>query len=353
MSGSPRARRSVSAERAAITGELGRGVERRAERLLAVGEADQPAGFAHDQLAGGGSRRRGSAAASPSRRSGRRRPGRARTRSSPARAADRPSLASALDRRWPPSAGPPPRSPSTSSRPSRAASLGQRRGRAARRCSHAPSPRRAHHSSAGPKSCTNAERDVGHRLAVGHRDRHARGAGSPRLAFSDPSIGSMITRTPSSPKSTSPRSSERAVKLMSLGRAAARAARARRSRPTGRSPACDRHRCRACRSRWPARSCWESARASARRPATARRQSPEPICVECRTGGCSSPNLCCQTWRFTLEACFPLSATPSPIGAARCSSLGPRAGTGKTRVLEARFRWLVAEGCATGTDRRF
>ena len=38
------------------------------------------------------------------------------------------------------------------------------------------------------------------------------------------------------------------------------------------------------------------------------------------------------------------SARPRPTPSAQWCSVGA-AGTGKTRVVEARFRWLVAEGC--------
>ena len=45
-----------------------------------------------------------------------------------------------------------------------------------------------------------------------------------------------------------------------------------------------------------------------------------------------------------LDGLATASATPRPIPTRVLVLLGA-AGTGKTRVVEARFRWLVAEGC--------
>src|SRR4051794_16772878 len=75
----------------------------------------------------------------------------------------------------------------------------------------APSPRHPSHSSCGPKSCTKPKKTS---AIVGPSATATDSAwcGRPRLAFSDPSIGSMITRTSSEPKSTIPRSSLTAQK---------------------------------------------------------------------------------------------------------------------------------------------
>jgi len=46
-----------------------------------------------------------------------------------------------------------------------------------------------------------------------------------------------------------------------------------------------------------------------------------------------------------LDGLLPAQSSATTHSEARLVVLGA-AGTGKTRVLEARFRWLVAQGCA-------
>ena len=93
---------------------------------------------------------------------------------------------------------------------------------------------------------------------------------------------------------------------------------------------------------------------------------PQPIGVECCTGGAhlrpmlsdGEPGALKRSVLRGLDLladgpppsgrstdCSPRSARPRPTPMARVLVLGV-AGTGKTRVLEARFGWLVAQGCA-------
>ncbi len=62
----------------------------------------------------------------------------------------------------------------------------------------APSPRCAHHSSRVPKSYTNAK-TTSAIVSPAATAIESAWCGIPRLAFSDPSIGSMITFTAGSP----------------------------------------------------------------------------------------------------------------------------------------------------------
>jgi hypothetical protein len=75
----------------------------------------------------------------------------------------------------------------------------------------APPPRVATHSSSGPKSCTKPNTTS---AIVGPSATaiETQWCGSPRLALSEPSIGSTTTTKPSPPKSTVPRSSLTTVK---------------------------------------------------------------------------------------------------------------------------------------------
>ncbi len=81
--------------------------------------------------------------------------------------------------------------------------------------SSAPLPRHATHSSSGPKSCTKPNTTS---AIVGPSETAIESAwcGSPRLAFSEPSIGSITTSRSGSPNSTTPRSSLTAVKRAPL-----------------------------------------------------------------------------------------------------------------------------------------
>src|SRR3954451_21377006 len=81
--------------------------------------------------------------------------------------------------------------------------------------SWAPPPRQATHSSSGPKSCTKPNTTSAIVDPSETATERAK-CGSPRLAFTEPSIGSITTSSSSLPKSTSPRSS-----LMALKRAPA------------------------------------------------------------------------------------------------------------------------------------
>src|SRR4051794_1372101 len=77
--------------------------------------------------------------------------------------------------------------------------------------SWAPPPRQATHSSSGPKSCTNPNTTSAIVDPSETATERAK-CGSPRLALTEPSIGSITTRSSSLPKSTSPRSSLIALK---------------------------------------------------------------------------------------------------------------------------------------------
>src|SRR4051794_682404 len=77
--------------------------------------------------------------------------------------------------------------------------------------SWAPPPRQATHSSSGPKSCTKPNTTSAIVDPSETATERAK-CGSPRLALTEPSIGSMTTSRSSLPKSTSPRSSLIALK---------------------------------------------------------------------------------------------------------------------------------------------
>src|SRR3954465_5212191 len=77
--------------------------------------------------------------------------------------------------------------------------------------SWAPPPRQATHSSSGPKSCTKPNTTSAIVDPSETATERAK-CGSPRLALTEPSIGSITTRSSSLPKSTSPRSSLIALK---------------------------------------------------------------------------------------------------------------------------------------------
>src|SRR3954452_6330624 len=100
--------------------------------------------------------------------------------------------------------------PSTSSLPSRvrgSPSAGSSR----MPSSSAPRPRQATHSSSGPKSRTNPNTTSAIVVPSATASESAR-CGSPRLALTEPSIGSITTCKSGEPKSTTPRSSLTAVK---------------------------------------------------------------------------------------------------------------------------------------------
>src|SRR3954454_9394965 len=100
--------------------------------------------------------------------------------------------------------------PSTSSLPSRV-----RRSPSSRSSvmpsSSAPLPRQATHSSSGPKSRTNPNTTSAIVVPWATASESAK-CGSPRLALTEPSIGSITTCSSGEPKSTTPRSSLTAVK---------------------------------------------------------------------------------------------------------------------------------------------
>src|SRR3954454_5939889 len=100
--------------------------------------------------------------------------------------------------------------PSTSSLPSRV-----RRSPSSRSSvipsSSAPWPRTATHSSSGPKSRTNPNTTSAIVVPWATASESAK-CGSPRLALTEPSIGSITTCSSGEPKSTTPRSSLTAVK---------------------------------------------------------------------------------------------------------------------------------------------
>src|SRR3954447_12170121 len=100
--------------------------------------------------------------------------------------------------------------PSTSSLPSavrRSPSAGSSRSPS----SSAPRPRQATHSSSGPKSRTKPN-TTSAIVVPSATARESAKWGSPRLALTEPSIGSITTCTSGEPKSTMPRSSLTAVK---------------------------------------------------------------------------------------------------------------------------------------------
>src|SRR3954454_8007988 len=100
--------------------------------------------------------------------------------------------------------------PSTSSLPSRVR-RSPSAGSSVMPSSSAPLPRQATHSSSGPKSRTNPN-TTSAMVSPSATATDSAKCGSPRLALTEPSIGSITTRTSGEPKSTSPRSSLTAVK---------------------------------------------------------------------------------------------------------------------------------------------
>src|SRR3954447_13495998 len=100
--------------------------------------------------------------------------------------------------------------PSTSSLPSRVR-RSPSPGSSRRPSSSAPCPRQATHSSSGPKSRTKPNTTSAIVVPSATATESAK-CGSPRLALTEPSIGSITTCTSGEPKSTMPRSSLTAVK---------------------------------------------------------------------------------------------------------------------------------------------
>ena len=186
-----------------------------------------------------------------------------------------------------PSAGRRTRCPSSSSLPSRAAALAERRVERARRRARRRSPRRATHSSPGPKSWTKPNTTS---AIVGPSATAIESAwcGSPRLAFER-----AVDRVDHHERRRSPPKSTRAALLADRGeaqrprRAAPRARRTPRPRRRRRSPACGRRPRRACRSRARARrSSGARARiAQHRRRAAARRAEPVRVRAGRRPSG--------------------------------------------------------------------
>src|ERR1017187_2379211 len=212
----------------------------------------------------------------------------------------------------------------------------------------------------------------------------------PRLAFNEPSIGSTITRTLGSPKSTSPRSSDRATNRWPSARSPSSSpsttSSADRSITNVRSPPLPRVPVSIARSEMLGVSA-----SICSRPVTARRQAPSQSASSAERVEVIV-DLCCQTvsardervhgrveadqpslglgldalpagWA-TGPAVRSRPGIPDPIAAdqlldgllpAQRDAVNHRGGpllvigepgSGKTHVIQARFRWLVAQGCA-------
>src|SRR3954454_5307241 len=117
--------------------------------------------------------------------------------------------------------------PSTSSLPSRVR-RSTSDGSSGSPSSCAPPPRPATNSSSGPKSCTKPNVTSAIVVPSATATDNAK-CGSPRLALTEPSIGSMTTWVPLPPKSTTPRSSLTAVKRAPLSYSAWSSANSRSS----------------------------------------------------------------------------------------------------------------------------
>src|SRR4051812_31437373 len=193
--------------------------------------------------------------------------------------------------------------------------------------SWAPSPRDATHSSPVPKSRTKAKH-MSPIVGPSATPIDSARCGKPRLALREPSSGSTTTRRSPPPNSTSPRSSERAVK---------------------RTPS----RCSASSSSNTACSAWASI-SSVRSPPSPR--SPVSTTRSAMVGCSASMSLIASAarraapsqsgvmWGRILGREVPTAAQHEAVTHAR----GPllvvgAAGTGKTTTLVERFAWLAAE----------
>src|ERR1039458_5069177 len=211
----------------------------------------------------------------------------------------------------------------------------------------------------------------------------------PRLAFSEPSIGSTITRTLGSPKSTSPRSSDRATNRWPSARSPSSSpsttSSADRSVTRVRSPPLPRVPVSIARSEMLVVSA-----SICSSPVTARRQAPSQSASSAERVEVIV-NLCCQTVSARDERVHGRAQADLPSLELRLDALpagpatGPVArsqpgnpdlivqaelldgllsaqreavthrggpllvigepGSGQTRVIQTRFRWLAAQGC--------
>ena len=159
--------------------------------------------------------------------------------------------------------------------------------------------------------------------------------GSPRLALTEPSIGSTTTSTSGSPKSIVPRSSLTAVKRRPSSCSALELARTPPPRRRRRSPACGRRPRRACRPRAPARAVLGAVGEDpAQRVGRAAAQlQPVRVLRAIRDPHRAYPTVVSLTPR-QLEAVTHPGGPLLVLGGA---------GTGKTTVLCERFAWLVRE----------
>ncbi len=243
----------------------------------------------------------------------------------------------------------------SSRRPSAIAALGRHVDERARRSGTRPrrgaptTPRRGR---------SRRRRRTRRRPSSGRRRPRSRCAslGRPRLAFSEPSIGSMTTRTPSTAEvdvaallaDTAQKPQALGVQRSSSAKTASstwRSMTSVRSPPSPRSPvSTTRSRLVGCAVRTP------------RSPRTARRQSPSQSASRAVASTVTPPCYARPSASFgrKLRTC-PTSRPPRPaswaIPAGRCSS-SRGAGTGKTAVLVERFARLVSDGADPRGDPR-
>ena len=212
----------------------------------------------------------------------------------------------------------------------------------------APSPRHATHSSSGPKSCTKPNTTS---AIVGPSATAIESAkcGSPRLALTEPSIGSITTSTSVAAEVDDPALLADRGEARARGVQRARARRRRRPRPPRRSAACGRRPRRACRSPCTRSAIVGRSASIARIAAADRRHAPSQSAVRVGSGGhagLSYGGAC----RADLRPARGRRARRRP--AARARRRGHREDDGARRALRVPRRAHAAAGVAARADAR-